>query len=382
MQKQSNIFYYALMVLLLCWHVIFSLNFIRKYSPLAKGGRGIGFIIIFFLSFHLTTYSQQLVNPSFEGVTGVARQPFAWKSYGQASSPDTQPGAWNVTTEASHGSTYISMVCRGYSIFDSYLWESCVQGLNNPLTIGETYHYSIDLATSNTFLADTILFDQPAQLRLWGMSANSQKELLWESGAVANNDWKTFFFEVNPTIATDFFILEAYYVELPKYCGNILIDNMKYYPISHLEHVLREQKLRKEDIESPQIAEPDTIPTKIDGREINTAAEFTFKGDNITITVWDNRTADGDVISLFLNSKNILKKFTISKERLDVKVPVEEGTEYYLTLYAHNLGDIPPNTVAMYISDGQRKKFITLTSDLAACGAVKIKIEKELADLN
>lgn len=377
MLKQSNIFYYALMVLLLCFHVIFSLNFIRKYSPLAKGGRGISFIIIFFLSFHLTTYSQQLVNPSFEGVTGVARQPFAWKAFGQASSPDTQPGAWNVTTEASHGSTYISMVCRGYSIFDSYMWESCIQGLNNPLTIGETYHYSIDLAHSKTFLADTILFDQPAQLRLWGMSSNSEKELLWESGAVANTDWKTFYFKVMPTIATDFFILEAYYVELPKYCGNILIDNMKYYPLGHPS---RHSELEEFILSEAEVESIDTIPTQIDGREINTAAEFTFKGDNITITVWDNRTADGDVISLFLNSKNILKKFTISKERLDVKVPVEAGAEYYLTLYAHNLGDIPPNTVAMYISDGQRKKFITLTSDLAACGAVKIKIEPELAN--
>ncbi|MBL4592863.1 MAG: hypothetical protein JKX68_03495 [Flavobacteriales bacterium] len=367
MQKQSNIlFYYALMVLLLCLHV-------TKSSPLIKGARGLFFTILFLFS--LNTISQQLQNPSFEGATGIAIQPQGWKAYGPASSPDTQPGAWNVTLPASHGNTYMSMVCRGYSIFDSYMWESAIQGLNNPLTIGETYHYSIDLATSKHFLADTIQFDNPVNFRIWGMSNNSEKELLWESGAVANTDWKTVYFEVIPNIATDYFILEAYYTQMPKYCGNVLVDNMKYYP---QKPIIQKDTLIAGLV--PVSVDNDTIPTQIDGREINKEAEFTFRGDKLIITVWDNRTTDGDVISLFLNNKNILKEFTISKDRLEVEVDVEEGVEYYLTLYAHNLGDIPPNTVAMYISDGQRKKFITLTSDLKACGAVKLKIETELAN--
>jgi len=339
MIQHYNINRYALIVVLLCWHVSLT--------------------------------AQELNNPSFEGVAGVAIQPTCWKAYGTASSPDTQPGAWNVTQEASHGNSYISMVCRGFSIFDSNLWESCIQGLNNPLTIGETYHYSIDLATSEHFLADTILFDNPVNFRIWGMSANTEKELLWESGAVANTDWKTFYFEVNPTIATDYFILEAYYTQMPKYCGNILIDNMKYYPQAPV--------IVKDTVPQIIVDNNNEIPTDINGREINKEAEFIFRGDKLTITVWDNRTTDGDVISLFINNKNILKELTISKHRLNVEVDVEEGVEYFLTLYAHNLGDIPPNTVALYISDGQRKKFITLTSDLKACGAVMIKIDQKLA---
>ncbi len=340
---------------------------------------------IFMLNTSLSTIAQQLVNPSFEGVSGVARQPFGWSAYGQASSPDTQPGAWNVTTAPSHGSSYISMVCRGYSIFDSYLWESCVQGLNNPLTIGDTYHYSIDLATSKHFLADTILFDHPANLRIWGMNNLQQKELLWESGGVNNTEWQTFYFELTPSIATDFLILEAYYTEMPKYCGNVLVDNMKYYPLGHQKkeghpELVEGQELIKDTVPELIVDNNHEIPTDINGRGINKEAECTFRGNQLTITVWDNRTTDGDIISLFMNGKNILKEFTISKDRLKVQVDVEEGIEYYLILYAHNLGDIPPNTVALYISDGQRKKFITLTSDLNACGAVKIKVEKELAD--
>jgi hypothetical protein len=329
-----------------------------------------------FLCLHVNSNAQQLQNPSFEGVHGAAITPQNWQHMGEASSPDTQPGAWGVTTEASHGNSYISMVCRGYSIFDSYLWEACYQPLSNPLFIGKTYHYSIDLAHSKNFLADTIHFDRPVNLRIWGMNENKEKEVLWESGAVSNADWKTFYFEVTPSMATNYLVLEAYYVELPKYCGNILIDNIKYYPNGHFELIPEP----KDTLPIVLKEEPDTIPTQINGRKINQAAELTFKGDKITITVWDNRTTDGDIISLFLNNKNILKEFTISKNRLTFEVELTGSDEYYLTLYAHNLGSIPPNTVALYISDGERKKMITLSSDLKACGSVKIKIEQEFAE--
>ena len=118
------------------------------------------------------------------------------------------------------------------------------------------------------------------------------------------------------------------------------------------------------------------LPTQIDGREVHQEKELLFRGDKLTITVWDNRTTDGDEISLFLNEKTILKEFEISKNRFDVEVNVSDNKEYYLTLYAHNLGRIPPNTVAMYITDGVRKKMITLSSNLSKCEAVKIKIEQ------
>ena len=169
----------------------------------ATSGKIKGWIVMALLCLHVVLNAQKLQNPSFEGSYGVAQTPQGWTAFGQASSPDTQPGAWNVTTPASHGNRYISMVCRGFSIYDSYLWESCIQNLNSPLVVGQTYHYSIDLAFSATFKADTILFDRPAQLRIWGRSANMNKELLWESGAITNKKWKTVVIAV-PKIASDF----------------------------------------------------------------------------------------------------------------------------------------------------------------------------------
>jgi hypothetical protein len=332
------------------------------------------FSTLVFLCLHVSLFGQQLTNPSFEGPRGVAKSPEGWQAYGAASSPDTQPGAWRVITEPSHGYSYISMVCRGYSIFDSYQYEGIGQELQNPLLAGNTYNYSVDLAFSNTFKADTITFDAP--LRVIGYNEMGVQEVLWQSEAIANEAWKKHFFEVTPSQRTPFLILEAYYTQMPKYCGNLLVDNMQYY---EKPPIVYEEPLDPIPADTIDFDVQDNgMPDQIDGREVNQTKELLFRGDHLTITVWDNRTTDGDVISLFLNNKNILKEFEISKNRLDVEVDVTVDQEYYLTLFAHNLGKIPPNTVALYISDGVRKKFLTLSSNLDKCEAVKIKIEQEL----
>ena len=332
--------------------------------------------------------AQQLVNPSFEGNPQVAKSPEGWMPYGANSSPDTQPGAWRVTLPASHGYSYMSMVCRGKSGIDENKYESSLQTLQNPLLAGETYHYSIDLAYSKDFFADVISFDNPVNLRIWGMNELNQKELLWESGAVSNTDWKTSYFDAQPTMRTPYLLLEAYYTQDEKYCGNVLIDNMQYYSktnrhpelVSGSKDSLQILNQVQDDLANKIVLNEYNLPDKIDGRTITQTQELVFKGDKLSITVWDHRTKDGDVISLLLNEKTILKAFEISKERLTVDVKVEEGKEYYLTLYAHNLGEIPPNTVALYISDGTHKKFITLSSNLEKCEALKIKIEQQLVE--
>ena len=41
-------------------------------------------------------------------------------------------------------------------------------------------------------------------------------------------------------------------------------------------------------------------------------------------------------------------------------------------MHALNLGKVPPNTAAISINDGAKKKIITLVSDLKKSGAVEI----------
>ena len=334
------------------------------------------FIIIIWSS---TLQAQYLQNVSFEGKSQVGL-PQAWLPYGQASSPDTQPGMWNVQKPASHGNSYITMVARGFSIIDSYLWEACYQKFQQPLLSNQTYHYSLDLAFAPEFLADTVHFNRPIQLKVYGMNAFFEKELLWESGSIENTDWETYFFEVQPTMLTEYMLLEAYYVELPKYNGNILIDNLQYYPNGFPE--------KKEDplivIEQPKIKNPYemvmTMDGKVDsvnGRDVKRRKTLHFNSDEITFTVWDNQSFDGDIISLFLNEKCVLDNYLLTKEKHSITIQLDHTINHQLTLYAHNVGKIPPNTVSLLVSDGTTKKRLTLSSYLTSCSAVNIVIGGE-----
>ena len=330
-------------------------------------------IIIFWSS---SLQAQYLNNPSFEGRPTTAVSPRDWLPYGQASSPDTQPGSWGVSKVASHGNTYITMVARGFSIIDSYLWEACYQKFQQPLLSNQTYHYSLDLAFAPEFLADTFSFNRPIQLKVYGLNAFFEKELLWESGSVKNTDWETYFFELKPTQLTEYLLLEAYYMEMPKYNGNILIDNLQYYP--------------KGFPEEPVFVEEDTViqseyifsvnhEGKIDSinnRSVKNRRTMTFSSNEITFTVWDNQSFDGDTISLFLDNKCVLEKHLLTKEKHSFTLLLDSTSANRLTLYAHNVGKIPPNTISLFVSDGTTKKRLVLSSYLTSCSAVDIVIEE------
>lgn len=191
--------------------------------------RFIGFCIMLVGS--LTVYGQALSNGSFEGPRGASTLPPGWEPCGRGSTPDTQPGAWHVSTAPAYGESYISLICRGEGVPYARQWERCQQSLQQPLKAGQCYVYQIDLARSPHFSSGRFYFTQEANLRIWGgnESCNPQ-ELLWESGPVWHIDWQTYEMVVRPEQGCTYLIIEAYYTESIPYSGNILVDNFIYVP--------------------------------------------------------------------------------------------------------------------------------------------------------
>lgn len=91
----------------------------------------------------------------------------------------------------------------------------------------------------------------------------------------------------------------------------------------------------------------------------------------ITAKVWDDGVADGDIVTLFLNKECVLDSFMINKVKKEVVLHLKEG-DNYLVLHAENLGKIPPNTAAIEVYEGKRKRDISMSSDLNKSGVVKI----------
>lgn len=110
---------------------------------------------------------------------------------------------------------------------------------------------------------------------------------------------------------------------------------------------------------------------KVNGRHFEVQESVTVSNGTITLLVWDKNRVDGDEISLYLNGKPVLENYTVSKTKKEVIINLEPGTNT-LVMYALNLGRIPPNTAALNINDGGKKKNVTLVSDLHKSGAIEI----------
>jgi len=112
-----------------------------------------------------------------------------------------------------------------------------------------------------------------------------------------------------------------------------------------------------------------------EGRKISYTKELQFDSENITIKIWDHGRQDGDIVSIYLNGVSVVSKYYLTYWKKEFKVKLDPKKSNDLFLYAHNLGDSPPNTVSVEISDGKKSENIVLNSDLQSCEAVLISVK-------
>ncbi len=113
-----------------------------------------------------------------------------------------------------------------------------------------------------------------------------------------------------------------------------------------------------------------------EGRKISYVKELTFAHEEIIVSLWDHGRQDGDIVSIYLNGKIIISKYHLTYRRKEVHFKLDPDKANDLFLYAHNLGDSPPNTVSLELTDGSTSEKIILNSDLKSCEAVQIKVSK------
>ncbi len=122
---------------------------------------------------------------------------------------------------------------------------------------------------------------------------------------------------------------------------------------------------------------PDTVlPVRGDfqARRKTFTKELEITASSIRVEVYDNGTIDNDMISLFFNNKEILHKASLTHKAIRLKVNLDTTLAYNeLSMYAENLGAIPPNTAAMIIYDGSTRHELILTSDLDQTATIRLK---------
>jgi gliding motility-associated-like protein len=279
-------------------------------------GNMVKLLVPFILTTQVCT-GQIIDNPSFEGLPKNSQSPPGWHACNDFSTPDTQPGSWNVAQGASNGKTYVSLVTRGLNGEGQKdnSREAIGTTFKKDLTIGVTYEISVDLAFADYF--DDFWYTpiwNPVVLKVYaGDNECTRTTLIWVSSEISNTAWTTYNFDFTPTQPYKALILEAGPVDEVPYNGNILVDNIKITdgqdnpPSPHDETLIASKacKLGVPNVFTPNsdaFNEKFTIQyasnvARFNLRIYNRWGKLVFESSNIN-TVWDGRTGSGSEASI------------------------------------------------------------------------------------
>jgi len=105
--------------------------------------------------------------------------------------------------------------------------------------------------------------------------------------------------------------------------------------------------------------------------------DIVVASDSIQVDFYDNGEVDGDSISVFFNDNLLAANLKLSTRSIHLNIGLDTTKEVNeLSMFANNLGAIPPNTALMLISDGKKRYEVRLSSSFEKNAAVRIRRKK------
>ena len=111
----------------------------------------------------------------------------------------------------------------------------------------------------------------------------------------------------------------------------------------------------------PVVKVPEPKPVENVLEEVNKRKNKAFKTlqvntKKITLDVYDNGTIDGDTVSIIYNGRLLMNKKRLSASPLRIDLELDENAgQHEITLFAENLGSIPPNTALIVVTAGGKR---------------------------
>ncbi len=141
--------------------------------------------------------------------------------------------------------------------------------------------------------------------------------------------------------------------------------------------------LTKVDNKTQQEIEPDMkpkipapkLPNGLEKRDNKIYETISITDDEIIVNLYDNAEVDGDIVTLLFNGEVIVSKQTLSDKPITLKLKAIRGRDNTLTMYAENLGEIPPNTAIMRLQSGNNyyKVFVSADNERNASVIFRLK---------
>jgi len=128
----------------------------------------------------------------------------------------------------------------------------------------------------------------------------------------------------------------------------------------------------------PRKVENYVIDSEYKQRENVVSKEITVSSDSLKVDFFDNGEIDGDSISIFYNNKLIAFNRILSTKAVHFTVALDTTRQVNeITMFADNLGSIPPNTALMVVTDGKKRYEIPMASNLQRNATLKIRRKKK-----
>jgi len=176
-------------------------------------------------------------------------------------------------------------------------------------------------------------------------------------------------------------------------CADINFDLALNADLSKKDSVLRSIREFKEAYQVWKPSSTDTLigVNVVQRKVINYVIESQFKerenvvndeievgSDSLRVDFYDNGEIDGDSISVFFNNELLTSAQILSQKAIHFNLKLDDARPFNeLSMFADNLGSIPPNTALMIVDDGKKKYEVRLTSTLQNNGTVRIKRQKK-----
>jgi hypothetical protein len=106
--------------------------------------------------------------------------------------------------------------------------------------------------------------------------------------------------------------------------------------------------------------------------------EIEVESDSLLLSIYDNGEIDGDMVSIFYNQKLILYNQKLTHKSIKIYLSLDSSIKFNeISMFAENLGLIPPNTALMIIDDGKNQYQIRVSSNLEKNATIRIKRKKD-----
>ena len=142
-----------------------------------------------------------------------------------------------------------------------------------------------------------------------------------------------------------------------------------------VQSLVTKKDFLNQDVENPAPISPNM--NGFESRRKDIVKTILITQPTFKLDFYDNGEIDGDSISVFYNGRLVLSHQRLSDKPISLTLSIDKNAPLNIvTMYADNLGTIPPNTALMIVTDGNKRYEVRMESDTEKSGSVIFKSAK------